>query len=88
MIRRTSKGGGWFTIMRWDNTRTDTVELETMGVDWSVVDGDLYLRHVEEGDSGTVSHTLLIEHGDHVSFTPLGWLAYRPEHEAHFEVTP
>jgi hypothetical protein len=85
MIRRTSKGDAWFTIMRWDNTSTDTVELDTMGVDWHVLDGDLCLRYVDDSGSTMVSHTLLIEVGESVSFTPLGWVAYREEHEGNFE---
>lgn len=72
-------------ILRWDNTEGDVAALDGLGVGYAVLDGDLVLRSVDDdGNGGIVTRALHIEIGESVTFTPLGWMPYEPEHEAMF----
>ena len=75
-----------YAVMRWDNSDADADALDAMGVNWTTIETDLVLRSLETAYGQTVTRSLLVEIGDRVTFTPLGWRAYTEADEALFEV--
>jgi hypothetical protein len=69
------------TVITWEGTDEDIETLDHAGVTYVIdEEGDLMLRHVEDGDM-VITYGLLVQPGDRFVLTPLGWERWKSEYE-------
>lgn len=66
-----------WSVLVWDGVEDDLAALTHL--EYVVLDGDLML-FAEDSEANT-TRGLLLEHGDKVVVSPLGWLPYKEEIE-------